>query len=80
MAKLQSLNWPQDPLAAATLTTLVLDAAEILVEFIPDDRLREAADRIDAAISNTAQRNAKSRSALVGAETARSALAQIVRR
>lgn len=80
MAKLEKLQWPQDHQASATLTALAFDALEILVEYIPDDKLQEAADRIDDRVSAAAKSNERNRNAIAGVEIARSAFSQIVRR
>lgn len=80
MAKLVDLNWPHDTMTMSMLTSLTLSALEELVEFIPDEKLREASERLDQIASEAAKSNQNSAAAVEGAEIARSAFGQIVRR
>ena len=80
MAKLENIQWPQDPLATSILISLALSALEAVVEFVPDEKLPEASEAVDEIITNTIRANQHNSPAIEGGEIARSAFAQIIRR
>jgi len=78
MAKLKNLEIPADIVSLGTFSSSLISAIEALVENVPSDKLAQAIENVQTAMSKAAA-GQQSRAGTIGVEAARAALDQIVR-